>query len=139
MPDFGTTYARTSFGNPDEVENVDRYCPGGHHTTHIGAKFHMDKYVVVNKLGQGTSSTVWLTQNTLIDGEYIALNVLTAEATETTNEHIRAHLESKSNPQYPGHAYVAPPSAGSILKARMDITSTLWVRLSGVISKYASS
>ena len=75
------------FEEPEEVENVNRYRPGGYHPTHIRDKFHNDKYVVVNKLGHGTSSTVWLAQNTLIDGEYDALKILTAEASKTTNEH----------------------------------------------------
>ena len=108
IPHHGTTYVWAWFDDPDEAENVNRYRPGGYHPTHIGDKFHNDKYVVVNKLGHGTSSTVWLAQNTLIDGEYVALKILTADASKTTNEHnIRAHLQSKSNPQHPGHAYVA--------------------------------
>ena len=63
------------FENPEEVENVDRYCPCGYHPT---------TYVVLNKLGHEASSTVWLAQNTLIDAEYGALKILTAEASKTT-------------------------------------------------------
>lgn len=108
IPHLGTTCVWAWFEEPEEVENVNRYRPGGYHPTHISDKFHIDKYVVANKLGHGTSSTVWLAQNTLIDGEYVALKILTAEALKTTNEHtIRAYLESKSNPQHSGHAYVA--------------------------------
>lgn len=104
----GTTYAWPWFENPDEVERADRYCAGGYHPTHIGDRFYNDRYVIRNKLGHGTSSTVWLAQNTLIDGEYVALKILTAEASTATNEvKIRAHLQSKSNPKHPGHAYIA--------------------------------
>lgn len=108
IPHHGTTYTWAWFENPEEVEKVDCYCAGGYHPTHIGDKFHDGKYVVLNKLGHGTSSTVWLAQNTLIEGEYVALKILTAEASNTFNEHnIRAHLQSKRNPQHPGYAYVA--------------------------------
>lgn len=108
IPHLGTTYAWAWFENPEEVENVDRYHHGDYHPTHIGDKFHNDTYVVLNKLRHGASSTGWLAQNTLIDGEYVALKILTAEASKTTNEHnIIAHLQSKSNPQNPGHANVA--------------------------------
>lgn len=108
IPHHGTTYTWAWFESPDEVEKADRYCPGGYHPTHIGDKFHNDKYVILNKLGHGTNSTVWLAQNALIEGEYVALKIFTAEASKTTNEHnIRAHLVSKSNPQHPGHAFIA--------------------------------
>ena len=108
IPHHGTIYTWAEFDNPDELENVNRYRPGGYHPTHIGDKFHNDKYLVVHKLGHGTSSTVWLAQNALIDGEYVALKILTADASKTTNEHhIGAHLQSNGNPQHPGHAYVA--------------------------------
>lgn len=74
---------------------------------HIGDKFHKDTYVVLNKLGQRDISTLWLAQNTLIDGEYVALKILTAEASKTTNAYnIRAHIQSKSNPKQPGQACV---------------------------------
>lgn len=107
IPRHGTTYAWPWFENPDEVEGADRYCAGGYHPTHIGDRFYNGRYVILNKLGHGTSSTVWLAQNTLFDGEYVALKILTAEASNTTNEHkIRAHLQSKSNPKHPGHAYI---------------------------------
>ena len=102
------TYVWAWFEECHEFENVDRYCPGGYHPTLIGDKFNNDTYVVIDKLGHGYTSTVWLAKNTLIDGEYVALKILTAEATKTTNEHnIIAHLQSKSNPKHPGHPYVA--------------------------------
>ena len=102
------TYVWAWFEECHKFEKVDRYCPGGYHPTLIGDKFDKDTYVVINKLGRGYTSTVWLAKNTLIDGEYVALKILTAEATKTTIEHnIIAHLQSKSNPKHPGHSYVA--------------------------------
>lgn len=102
------TYEWAWFEECYDFENVDRYCPGGYHPTLIGDKFNNDKYVVIGKLGHGSTSTVWLAKNTLTDGEYVALKILTAEATKTTDEHkIIDHLRSKSNPKHPGHQYVA--------------------------------
>lgn len=113
IPHLGTTYSWDSFEDTEEVEYVERYYSGGYHLTLIGDKFEDGKYVIIHKLRHGTSSTVWLAQNTLVDGEYVALKILTAVATETTNEHnILAHLHSKSNSKHPGHAYVAATSLG---------------------------
>ena len=41
--------------------------------------------MLLNKLGYGTSSTVWLAQNTLIEGKYVALKILTAETSKIAN------------------------------------------------------
>ncbi|MCJ1343707.1 hypothetical protein MMC31_001903 [Peltigera leucophlebia] len=108
VPHLGFTYSWESMEDPEGIERADGYCPGGYHPTLIGDKFNNGKYIVHGKLGWGTSSTVWLAQNTLIEGEYVALKILTAEATKTTNEQkIMAHLQSRSNPDHPGYPYVA--------------------------------
>ncbi len=93
---------------------------GVYHPTHIGDKFHNnDKYVVVNKLGATEPAPQFgLLRNTLIDGKDVALKILNGRMPQIQlNEHnIRAHLlQSKKNPQRPGHAslrwfYVSGPN-----------------------------
>lgn len=48
-------------------ENAARYCAGGYHPVQIGDSFNHGRYKVVNKLGYGMYSTVWLA----FDREYV--------------------------------------------------------------------
>ncbi len=48
---------------PIEEERIPRYRPQRYYPVHIGETFH-DRFLIVAKLGYGTSSTVWLAQDT---------------------------------------------------------------------------
>ena len=52
---------RFHFAGPD-VENPDRYRPGGYHPVHLGDVYD-GRYKVIHKLGFGTYSTVWLARD----------------------------------------------------------------------------
>ncbi|KAF8971351.1 kinase-like domain-containing protein [Flammula alnicola] len=75
------------WGTADGVEDINRYAPGGFHPVHIGNTFRSDKatYRVLNKLGHGSFSTVWLAR-TVNDGHesssgrYVALKICVADA-----------------------------------------------------------
>lgn len=43
--------------DPDEVERLDYYVPGGYHPVQIGNIFHNGRYMIVHKLGFGRSAT----------------------------------------------------------------------------------
>ena len=43
-------------------EDPSRYCPGGYHPVRIG-EVYADRYKVIQKLGFGRYSTVWLAQD----------------------------------------------------------------------------
>jgi len=43
-------------------ENPDWYQPGGYHPVHLGDVYR-ERYRVINKLGFGTYSTVWLARD----------------------------------------------------------------------------
>ncbi|RDA96126.1 hypothetical protein CP533_1750 [Ophiocordyceps camponoti-saundersi (nom. inval.)] len=60
-------------------ESMARYCPGGYHPVRIGDVFDNGKYQVINKLGYGVYSTVWLACN-LETKRYVALKILTADS-----------------------------------------------------------
>lgn len=48
---------------PIDEEDLAGYRPGGYHPVRIGDHFKHGKYKVLNKLGYGGYSTVWLSRN----------------------------------------------------------------------------
>ncbi|KAL2842615.1 kinase domain protein [Aspergillus pseudodeflectus] len=62
----------------DGAENLERYSPGGYHPVMIGDVLH-SKYRIVDKLGCGGYSTVWLAWDN-VDRRYLALKIGIADA-----------------------------------------------------------
>lgn len=63
----GRHQIESRFNKPKfSCEPPDKYCPGGFHPVEIGATF-FGRYKVVEKLGFGRSSTVWLAT----DAQYV--------------------------------------------------------------------
>ena len=64
-PDFLTYHyqIRTLWGE----EQLSRYEPGGYHPVHLGDLFKDGRYRIVDKLGFGGFSTVWLAR----DSQYV--------------------------------------------------------------------
>ncbi|KAJ5933106.1 hypothetical protein N7516_007595 [Penicillium verrucosum] len=60
------------------VENLESYRVGGYHSMAIGDHIH-NRYQVVQKLGHGTYSTIWLVRDQK-DGKYVAIKVCTADS-----------------------------------------------------------
>ncbi|GCB20743.1 serine/threonine-protein kinase spk-1 [Aspergillus awamori] len=60
------------------VETLEEYVPGGYHPIMVGDMLH-NRYYIVDKLGSGGYSTVWLAHDTVIK-RYVALKVNTADA-----------------------------------------------------------
>ena len=56
-----------------EDEGMPDYKIGGYHPVHVG-EILMDRYVIIQKLGWGHFSTVWLTKD-LLHGSYVAMKV----------------------------------------------------------------
>lgn len=46
----------------EDIERLERYCPGGYHPVNVGDRFH-SQYHVVDKLGYGSYSTTWLARD----------------------------------------------------------------------------
>lgn len=90
----------------DGVEDLESYCPGGYHPTHIGDQYN-DRYEIIHKLGYGSYSTVWLTKD-LHKKDVVAMKIIVSEySKETLGTEIKAlnqlALGSKS---HPGRSYV---------------------------------
>ncbi|RDA86574.1 hypothetical protein CP532_5980 [Ophiocordyceps camponoti-leonardi (nom. inval.)] len=71
----------------ERAERLEKYCKGGYHPVEIGDVLHDGRYEIVNKLGFGGWSTVWLARDS-VEKRYVALKVGLAASTpnETPNE-----------------------------------------------------
>jgi serine/threonine-protein kinase SRPK3 len=90
----GRTYVYPFY---DHVENLEKYRPGGLHPICVGDKLRNGRYTILNKLGHGGSSTVWLARDEFchtkpygIGPQLVALKVLSAEES-TSGPHLEAH------------------------------------------------
>ncbi|KAJ5934433.1 hypothetical protein N7466_003980 [Penicillium verhagenii] len=83
----GTSESRPSSIKPGKpqyrlieyVEDLDRYRPGGYHPLKIGDDLDDGRYRLVDKLGYGGYSTIWLVRD-LQMARYVAVKVITADA-----------------------------------------------------------
>ncbi|GAQ45443.1 hypothetical protein AtubIFM55763_002131 [Aspergillus tubingensis] len=93
--------SRTSTARPskpqyrliEDVEDPHRYCPGGYHPLEIGDDLNKGRYRLVDKLGYGGYSTIWLARD-LHRARYVAVKAITADASISTPE---ASLSSLGN------------------------------------------
>ncbi|KAH7910093.1 kinase-like domain-containing protein [Hygrophoropsis aurantiaca] len=90
-----------------DLENTNYYRTGGYHPVHIGDIMH-GRYRVVNKLGYGAYSTVWLVRD-LRAGRYASLKIIAAEAANSASElDVLRHLKAvqANSPGIPGGEFV---------------------------------
>ncbi|KAI4256774.1 MAG: hypothetical protein L6R42_006032 [Xanthoria sp. 1 TBL-2021] len=88
-------WQRPEYEYQEDVERLSNYRPGGYHPVNLGDDYCDGRYIVVNKLGFGTYSTVWLAKDRSND-RYVALKILDAEASVSCNEaSILRHLEAR--------------------------------------------
>lgn len=67
------------------VENLEIYRPGGYHPTHIGDRYHRDRYEIVQKFGFGSYSTVWIAKDHQKNA-IAALKIIIASASQKSTE-----------------------------------------------------
>ena len=56
-----------------EDEGIADYKVGGYHPVHVG-EVMLDRYVIIQKLGWGHFSTVWLTKD-LLHNSFVAMKI----------------------------------------------------------------
>ena len=85
----------------DTKESSKDYKPGGYHPVEVGDVF-LNRYLVVQKLGWGHFSTVWLCKDTL-HGTYVAMKVQKSAAnyTEAAIDEIDLLLKISKNTKEP--------------------------------------
>ncbi|RAK83692.1 kinase-like protein [Aspergillus costaricaensis CBS 115574] len=91
----------------EDVEDLHRYCPGGYHPLEIGDDLNKGRYRLVDKLGYGGYSTIWLARD-LHRARYVAVKAITADASTSTPE--ASLLSSLGN---------SPPGLGSEIIPRL--------------------
>ncbi|EEQ34593.1 protein kinase domain-containing protein [Microsporum canis CBS 113480] len=80
--------ARYEYNWVDGAESLEKYQPGGYHPVMIGDILH-GRYHVVDKLGFGGYSTIWLARDTQI-GRYVALKIGIADSLPHETKVLRA-------------------------------------------------
>ncbi|RHZ59771.1 hypothetical protein CDV55_105607 [Aspergillus turcosus] len=88
----------------DGVESLEKYRPGGYHPVMIGDMLHA-RYHIVDKLGFGGYSTIWLARDTHQE-QYVAVKVGIADALPRETKILRA-LSSVS--AHPGRKSIPSP------------------------------
>jgi serine/threonine-protein kinase SRPK3 len=88
----------------DNVENLERYRTGGFYPVELGDEVHNKRYRIIQKLGYGSYSTVWLARDTQRNS-FVSLKFLCAEDSHQTSEaEILRHLGANSD--HPGRQFV---------------------------------
>lgn len=90
-----------------DIEDVEKYAPGGFHPVDIGEIISSAKcdYEVVHKLGHGGCATVWLVRSGAQSTSYHALKILCADDADYPN-HELAVLEHLKKVARAGHPNV---------------------------------
>lgn len=92
----------------EEEEKPGDYNQGGYHPVQIGERFNHNRYLIVQKLGWGHFSTVWLAHDQQLD-RHVALKVVKSAKhyTETAEDEIKL-LECvfTTNPAHAGYGHV---------------------------------
>lgn len=106
---LGTTMAenhRIEYNWIKGVETLEDYQPGGYHPILVGDVLH-DRYHIVDKLGFGGYSTVWLARDTHMN-RYVAVKVNIADSNQRETKVLRAlsALPPTSLPVHPGRGLV---------------------------------
>ncbi|KAF5576745.1 kinase domain-containing protein [Fusarium pseudoanthophilum] len=82
------------------VEDIDRYAPGGYHPIELNDMLNQ-RYTIVDKLGQGGYSTIWLARDQELN-KYVAIKVGTGDQVSQESE-ILLKLAENPTKEFPGH------------------------------------
>lgn len=78
-----------------DVERLDGYRPGGYHPVRLNDRLH-GRYSIVEKLGHGSYSTIWLARDERLD-RYVAVKVGIADCSSKEAQTLEQILESPKN------------------------------------------
>lgn len=98
-----------AYARMPHIENPNDYRKGGFHVVYIGDRIF--KYTIIDKLGFGDSSTVWLASANIEEDSCVAIAIKTAE----TSEEAEARTKSRwwrlndGDPNHPGRANILVP------------------------------
>ncbi|KAG8165498.1 hypothetical protein KVR01_004050 [Diaporthe batatas] len=69
----------------EEVEQLERYKPGGYHPVTLSDTLHEGRYRIISKLGHGTYSTSWMARDQGRN-KYVAVKICTADSSGASHE-----------------------------------------------------
>jgi serine/threonine protein kinase len=69
----------------EEVENIERYRPGGYHPVNLGDRLG-GQYKIIHKLGHGGFGTVWLARD-IREEKYVAIKIVMSKHSKATVKH----------------------------------------------------
>lgn len=70
----------------ERLESLSDYSPGGYHPIHIGDE--LSHYTVIDKLGWGAYSTVWLATDSGNDGAFVVISVSKSTAEDVYRKYL---------------------------------------------------
>lgn len=76
------------------VENLEDYKQGGFHPVHIGDHLKENRYCIINKLGHGCFSTVWLAEDAL-NKTCVAVSISQAQVSQDSPENDPSHEDTR--------------------------------------------
>lgn len=76
------------------VENLEDYKPGGFHPVHIGDRLKENRYCIINKLGHGCFSTVWLAEDAL-KKTCVAVSISQAQLSQIPSGNESSHEDTR--------------------------------------------
>ena len=88
----------------EDVEELEKYRPGGYHPTSIGDYLH-NRYRIVHKLGYGAYSTIWLAKDEDI-GRYVAVKLSTADSSRQESDILHQLAATGQEHRHPGRATI---------------------------------
>lgn len=93
----------------DGAESLEKYKPGGYHPIMIGDTLN-ERYRILDKLGFGGYSTVWLARDILLE-HYVAVKVGIANSLPNETKIVRALSAplSSSSSAHPGRSSIPVP------------------------------
>ncbi|KAL9123837.1 MAG: hypothetical protein Q9217_006775 [Psora testacea] len=103
---MSSTWSGPAYAWHENVEDLERYGPGGYHPICLGDKFCAGRYEVIYKLGYGSFSTVWLCKDTQTQN-YVSVKVAVSETGRRQNSELEIlHALRNGNSEHPGKRFV---------------------------------
>ncbi|KAL2201500.1 kinase-like domain-containing protein [Corynascus similis CBS 632.67] len=85
------------------AEDISQYCAGGYHSVHLHDYFKDGRYEILDKLGFGSFSTVWLAKDHMNQRD-VSIKIVVANGSETENHELEIlqHVHANDLPSHPG-------------------------------------
>ncbi|KAJ8110712.1 hypothetical protein ONZ43_g5805 [Nemania bipapillata] len=89
------------------AEDFRKYCAGGYHPVHLHDHLQDGRYEILNKLGFGSFSTVWLAKDHVTQRD-VSIKIVVASGPETQDHELEIlrHLQANDLHSHPGRSNV---------------------------------